>query len=91
MAYGQWLTQFRVQHLVWVRLHYSFTFGPGFNHIRLEHFLYDFTCEVLQYNVVEPKTKYCTLMVSTNNQLIQSNVVPPVQIDLPINNRVTVI
>ena len=41
--------------IIWslVETHQSVTFGFGFNHIRLQHF-YDFICEVLQSNVVQP-------------------------------------
>ena len=51
---------------------------------------YDLTCEVLQSSVVQPYTKCYTLIwlipkrnvalqcVSTNDQMIQSNVVPPI-------------
>ena len=36
-----------------IRPHLSVRFGQGLRHIRLQHFLYDFTWEVLQANVVQ--------------------------------------
>ena len=53
----------KLDSIIWslVDTHQSSIFGLGLNQIRLQHF-YMILCEMLQFNLLETKTRYCTLV-----------------------------
>ena len=90
MSFGHWLTRIRVHHLVLGATTLECDIWSRVEPHQTATLPYDFTCKVLQSNVVRPRTKLHTLIclnpkpndallcVSTNDQMIQSNVVPPI-------------